>query len=74
MDGRILGIVLIGLSAPAFFWTAPTLAQEAPYFQPNTTTNSMMKLDRCPYYPSQAVCRVWEWAYPQSSTTAADKP
>jgi hypothetical protein len=58
MDGRILGIALMGLLA-ALFGTAPAFAQGAPHFQANTTTNAMMNLDRCPYYPSQAVCRSW---------------
>jgi hypothetical protein len=59
MDGKILGIALIGLG-PALSGTAPAYAQEVPHIQPKTTMNpAVMNLDRCPYYPSQAVCRAW---------------
>ena len=59
MDGKILGIALIGL-ASALFGAAPADAQQVPHFQPKTTMNAaVMNLDRCPYYPSQAICRAW---------------
>lgn len=58
MNAKILGVALI-CAVPALIGKAPAFSQDRAPQAAKVANVAMSDLDRCPYYPSPAVCRMW---------------